>query len=114
MYANEIDCFYMIKFYDSTNSGNLSYTDFLKMVLPTANSSLRQLVTQRQNYAVGKGEKLAYEVEYSLTKLFQNELIMHRKIEKGKHDLSFRYDFNLLDAFRSIDRNNDQYITFHK
>lgn len=113
MYANEIDCFYLLKLFDSESSGMLSYRDFLQMILPTANSKLRQLVTQRPNYVMQKGERLAPGVEVAMTKLYHNELALHRKIEKGKHHLSFRYDFNLKDAFQSIAQ-NDKFITFQK
>lgn len=93
----------LFKVYDSNRDSRLNYSEFLNMVLPKTSPALRQLATQRESYYVSRYETLPYEVEWALTRVIDKEINYNRKIELLKEDLSLRYDFNLLDAFRLID-----------
>jgi len=93
----------LFKVYDSNRDSRLNYSEFLNMVLPKTSPALRQLATQRESYYVSRYETLPYEVEWALTRVVDKEINYNRKIELLKEDLSLRYDFTLLDAFRLID-----------
>ena len=41
----EADCYYLIKFFDSDLDGRLTYPDFMQMVLPCDNPTLRAKAT---------------------------------------------------------------------
>lgn len=41
----EADCYYLVKFFDSDEDGRLSYPDFMQMILPCDNPSLRAVAT---------------------------------------------------------------------
>ena len=41
----EADCYYLVKFFDSDEDGRLHYPDFMQMVLPCDNNSLRSSAT---------------------------------------------------------------------
>ena len=60
----------LINSYDYDEDGRLNYSEFLHSVLPMDNPALRAVTTQRPVYIIGSGENLPYDVEYSLTKLF--------------------------------------------
>ena len=101
--ASENDILYLFSLFDSNGDGRMTYSDFLKAVLPVTNPSLRQRASQRESYYVGKNETLPYDVEWSLARVFEKELIAYRKIEVLKEDLLSRRDFDIRDAFRTID-----------
>lgn len=56
--ANEADCYFMIKYFDSDSDGKLNYSDFMQILMPCDNTHLRAQIAQRQNYTVKKTEFL--------------------------------------------------------
>jgi Ca2+-binding EF-hand superfamily protein len=85
-----------------SNTGRLSYTEFLEVILPRNNSVLRELCTQRESYYVAEDEILPYEVELGLAKILDKEVNLSRKIELLKEDLVARFDFSLRGAYEAI------------
>ncbi len=67
--ANEADCFYIVKYFDSDEDMRLNFSDFLQMLMPCDSQRLRAAVAQRPNYTVT--EYLGPEVEAEMTKLFE-------------------------------------------
>ena len=108
--AMEKECYYVLKFFDTTGLGRLSYTDFLQMVLPTDNPTLRELATQRPNYEVGTKDRLNYEIEHALTRLLEKEIELNNETEFLKRDLEGRYDFSVTDSFRAMDLERNNYV----
>ena len=45
---------------------------------------------------------LPYDVEYSLSKVFERELDLVRNIELILNDIKARYDFNMYDLYAAI------------
>lgn len=45
---------------------------------------------------------LPYDVEYSISKVFEKELELVRNVSTLLDDLKARYDFNVLDLFGSV------------
>ncbi len=78
--------------------------------MPT-NRTLHELATLRSSRQSRPGQPLAYDVEYALGRVFDRELEMQRTSEYLRGELSRRYDFNILDAFRTLDTYQDSYIT---
>jgi len=69
--ANEADCYYMIRYFDSDNDGKLNYSDFMQVVMPCDSTNLRAAIAQRQNYYVSKTEFLEEDVEKELAVLIE-------------------------------------------
>jgi hypothetical protein len=69
--------------------------------LSDTNYSLRRLARDK----VGSSTRfnLSYDVEYSLTKLFERELDLVRNLELGLSDLKSRYDFNVYDLYSILE-----------
>ena len=77
---NEANCFYLVKFFDSDEDGQLSYAEFLQFVLPCENSLLRAFATQKSsNTRIKKvGDLLPDTIEKELASLLVMELDLHR------------------------------------
>ena len=101
--TSEKDIDYLFRLLDGAGSQRLSYSDFIRATLPVTNPTLRQLVTQRQAYYVGKNQPLPSDVEWSLARVFDKEIDAYRKIELLKESLAGRFDFNASQAFKTID-----------
>jgi Ca2+-binding EF-hand superfamily protein len=90
---------------DSNCDGRLSYSDFTYMVLPDSLRH-RDLVKARC-----MEERMTPEVSYGLVRVFERELEYLRDIEAKKEATILRPDFNLLDAFRRVDQQDDSWLT---
>jgi Ca2+-binding EF-hand superfamily protein len=101
----------IIRCYDKNHESKLSYADFLELALPKNNGKLRAQVCQREIYKVGTKEKLAFDVEYTLCRLFEKEGTTLKELEKVKERLTTRFDFNGAEAFKCIDKANHKYIS---
>ena len=80
----EADCYYLVKFFDSDEDGRLHYPDFMQMILPCDNNTLRSKATQRPNGQISPGDFLTLDVERDLTNLLVSEIELHRASEKLK------------------------------
>lgn len=99
----EADCYYLVKFFDSDEDGRLNYPDFMQMVLPCDNQSLRAQATQRPNQYISQFDYLTLDVERDLTKLIVAELDLHKKSEKFKQQLESAQDFSEDAVYAAID-----------
>ena len=70
------------------------------MILSDTNYTIRRLAKDRIGYR--SGFSLSYDVEYSLTKLFEKELDLARAVQVLVGDVKARYDYNLLDIYTLI------------
>lgn len=103
IYPTEKDILRLFHLFDTNGDQRISYTNFLDATLPCTSPALRKLATQRASYSIGKNETLPYDVEWSLSRVFDKEIEASRQIEMLKEELIKRYDFDLLDAFKKID-----------
>jgi len=71
---------------DFNEDGKISYNDFVQTVLPQEEKKLRTLCTLRDSYFIDIGEKLPYEVEWGLTRVFEQEIKNFRNYE-GLRDI---------------------------
>jgi hypothetical protein len=77
----------MFSYFDTDKDGFLDYADFLTLVLPSTDPSLRSKVTQRKNYQVEPGQRLQSNVEFELRRLLEKEIHYHVKVELEKREL---------------------------
>lgn len=68
-----------IKEWDLRNLGKLSYSDFMRMVLPLTNDALRRVVTQRASYP---GKELSYDTIFALYRMLEREMLFLRNVEE--------------------------------
>lgn len=103
-YCSEQEAYLLIKQYDANNDGRLSLNEFLQLVLPSTSTALRQLALDRAS------SPLSLDVEYALNRLLDKEVRLQRELEYSRRDLRMRYDWDLLAAFRAVDRLGLSYI----
>ena len=111
IYATESDVRNFINVYDSNEDERLSYIDFLNLVLPNTSPALRKLCTSRNSYYISRNDKLPYETEWALARVIHKEIDFFRKSELLKEELVSRYDFDNLNAFRTIDVDRIGFLT---
>lgn len=99
----EADCYYVVKFFDSDEDGRLNYPDFMQMVLPCDNVTLRSQATQRPNLVLNPGDFLTLDVERDLTALLVGEIELHRGAEKLKQQLEAQLDFSCEAIYQEVD-----------
>ena len=111
-YITEVECFHMFNFFDRDGDGFLDFADFLTLVLPNVDMALRAKVSQRQNYDVGKNDRLQSNVEFELSRLLEKEIHYHVKVEIEKKELECMDDFNTVAVFTMMDPLNYGYLDF--
>ncbi|KAL4441552.1 hypothetical protein ABPG74_021484 [Tetrahymena malaccensis] len=104
------ECDLFIKAYDIDQDTKISYTEFLRAVLPYDNQSLREQVSQRPPLELKINEKLSCDVEYTLSKLIDREIQCNIAIIDKKALLETRYDFSVADCFNTLDVNGKKML----
>ena len=103
VFCSNDEAYLVIRQYDTNMDGRLSFQEFVQFSLPCTNPGLRQLSLSRRGF-------FTTEVEYLFRNLLQAEVLFHRTIEGLKREIVLRPDFNLLEAFRSVDIRNSSSI----
>ncbi len=102
----------MVRQFDGDQDGRLAFKEFLPFVLPLDAPGLRSKVSQREPYKVGPQDLLPRDVEAALASLIRREEEMHLNVEAIKEDLVSRYDFNILEAFKTVDIHHSLFTDF--
>ena len=84
----------------------------MESILPKEDRKLKNLCTYRDPYFLEPGERLPYEVEWGLTRIFEQELKNNRNIENSLEILQTSYDYSAIEAFNSIDLDRYGYLDF--
>ena len=100
--VNNLEVFFLIFFYDLDFDGFLSYPEFLNLI-QSEKSLMKQIDTNKRI------DKLSYNIEYSLTKLLEKEIILSRNLLNLLKNLQNKCDFNIHNIFHFITKYN--YIT---
>ncbi|MCQ2819087.1 MAG: EF-hand domain-containing protein [archaeon] len=95
IFASNEEAQMAILFYDQNGDGVLSYSEFLSLV--QSDKSLQG----RSNYSSPDGE-LSFNVDYSLGKLMEKEILNSRTILRLLNELRLRVDFNLHDIYHLL------------
>jgi len=89
------------------DKSRLYKSDFIEMILPR-NKISRTIALDRDIYPP---EPLGSSAELSLSRLLQAIVDRNNKLKYYWTGLSSRYDYNVFDAFRAIDKYKTSYIT---
>ena len=103
----------MVRFYDLNSNGNLSYSEFMKFVLPCNNPALREDVCQRKTFEVDarSGQRLHETVEKSLADFFEREINFHIKNEMLKVQLTRLPDWNVKASYNLLDSQKQGFVS---
>ena len=99
VYCSYNEARFIIFFYDSDRDGSLNYAEFLNFILSDKNYSLKKMA---ERLGFTSRPTLPFDVEYSISKLFERELDLVRSLELALNDVRARYDFNVYDLYSSI------------
>ena len=102
------DVINVIKFYESTLSFRLAYTDFLQIILPLTDPDLRYQAAKKE--IIKHFEKLEISFEIALKKLIENEIAFHRECEKQKNILELDSNYSLSTGFNLITQSKSSFL----
>lgn len=88
----------IIYHYDADLNATLNYSEFLKLIISDKNVFLKSSGSTYKSF-----DPVPSDVEYTFVRLLEKELEFVRNLSESIRELSLRYDFNVLDAFRSLD-----------
>ena len=103
IFSSENELLLAIRQYDTNFDGRLSIEEFFQLVLPSTNSTIRNLAISRRGV-------FSPEVEYLLVRLLQSEVQFHRNLESAKREVVLRPDYSMVNGFNSIDIHNVSFI----
>ena len=110
--SKELPILRFVKHYSQTSTPQLTYTEFLYLVLPVSNQSQRSAASQRPNYEVSSNY-LHSSVENELASIISYEINSYDELSISQKNQMNRPDFNVHDLFRQIDLNKEKVINFH-
>ena len=100
---SEFEVNYLIKYFDSSFQGCLSYQDFVSICIPCCNPDLRAEVTQNREATRTKiNDSLPGDVEGGLADLLELEILYHLRLEQLKLELRAIADFKESRLFKMI------------
>ena len=88
----------LLRTWDSSGDGSVSYGDFIEAVLPVNDRALKAVVTGR---VYDKSKSVDFEVEHLLSRLIDRELATIKKVQSLSTQLNSG-QFNIYDAFHEI------------
>jgi Ca2+-binding EF-hand superfamily protein len=106
--VDENECYMILREWNSTMDGRLSFKDFRTMVLPHTSALLRQKALERP--AISR-RYMPYEVEYATSRVLERELVYVRTVEIARKNMNRKPDFSLMDGFKVLDLYCLGYVT---
>ena len=85
----------------------------MKNILPKDNSALKSVCLGRESYYVASDEYLQYEIEWALSRVFDQEAKNFSINESLKRSLNNSYDFSLRTAFELLDEDSIGFVEFY-
>ena len=101
------ECEFLIRYFDVDGDRALNYTEFLQMILPCDNLTLRSVASQRPaganianvqdngSHVPVERVFMSYTVERQLTDFFAAEIDLHLRLDAMKRQLHSKADWNL-------------------
>lgn len=105
-------CTDFIKSWAKEDAEKLLYREFLPVILSLSNPDFHFEVAKRDTVRVQPTELLPYSIEYTLTKLLNQEIETCKLIEDQKNKLCDCPDFNVNAAFKLIDTGHKRALGF--
>ena len=84
---------------------------FLDAVLPKEDLLLRQMVNLRPTYDIEIDECLPYDLEYALSRIFEEEFKNWIQVQNIREEIMQTDDFALSRAFRCMDSSSKDFLT---
>lgn len=106
------DCQLLVNYFDVDQDGQLSYTEFMQMVLPCDNLLLRSEASQREPLGLSAEGTLSPQVERLLAQFFEQEVSLHVKLDQLKTDLHGRFDWNIHSVFNVLDQTHEGFLNY--
>ena len=88
------DCQKLVNFYDNERNGFLCYEDFLQVLLPCDDKSLRVETANRPFFRISRHETLPFDMENALVNVVVQELHVFKELEKMTYELQRRPDYS--------------------
>ena len=89
---------------------------FINFVVSETKPSLKRLAMDASIYSSSTNEYtlISFEIEYTLSKIFVQEIELGKNLFRMLHQLSQCYDFNCFDLFKVLDNFNQNIISEEK
>ena len=84
-------------------------SDLCNLLVTKTNTKLRNEVYSRQSYKLPSNHFLNFELEYTITRIFEYELNLLREIQHYIYVLNQKSDFSIFDSFQEVDINFTNY-----
>lgn len=99
--------------YHTVQFESLELADFVEMTVPRSNQQSREICERRTLWPIAtlKQMPLDFEVEYLLTRLFENEILLIQKMSSLVKKIQTMKDFDFMTCFKEIDTTSSGYIT---
>ena len=92
---NKFEAICLVKALDQDNDEVIGYSDFLNFINYKSNSSS----TSSKSKATNSSLKLSVDVQYALSRLFERELELHRKLEGLKNQLINEHKVSIQETY---------------
>lgn len=102
----------LIQHYDQDKSTELSYTEFLEIVLPREHPELRAFVTQREGFEIKKEDQLSSQTESALAELIEEEIALFSELSRYKKKMDVS-SLNSKKIVEMVDTDQSQCINFN-
>jgi len=83
-HITEPELFLIVKYFDSDEDGRLSFQDFVQMVLPCEDNTMRNQTMDRPSYRVGRYDFMPRDIEQALATVIELEVEMFRRLQLAK------------------------------
>lgn len=106
------DCELLLNYFDVDQDGQLSYTEFMQMVLPCDNLVLRSEASQREPLGLDASGQLGQQVERLLAQFFEQEVDLHVKMDQLKAQMHGRFDWSISNIFNCLDATHEGFLSY--
>ena len=96
IYCTNNEAKFIISFYDSNSKKCLNYSQFLNIIIENDNENI---LLNKNEDLLDSDDKISYQIEYALCRLFEKEINLVRNLEFLISDLKERRDFSIFDMF---------------
>ena len=104
------NCEALVRFFDSSNTGALTFNDYVQVLLPCSNDYLRDLAAQKKSENISMIPKLSENTNKELCELLKQEVEYHKDVETCKTDLLNHPEYSPDKAFQFLDINRQGFL----
>ena len=110
---SESDAQLLVQMHSSAHNNKLSYTDFLRLVLPQEDPQLRARCTQRPTYAFKDEEECPENIEHFLAQLMTREIQLQKEVSARVRQIVESPDFDFTQLLEALEHRASENITQH-